>query len=86
MHARDRLLAWATAHPTAAELGGGAAAGLVALAASLWQWGLTSDGLFRGLTVGTWLAVLVVLVLRRRRRRDERAAAIALEPAPPAGA
>lgn len=79
MRIRTRLVAWATAHPTATELGGGAAAGLVTVAASLWQWGATSDGLFRGLTLGTWLAVLVAIILRRRRRKAERAAAAALE-------
>jgi len=76
---RGRLLRWAAAHPIGAEVGGGVATALAVLGVSLWQWGLTSDGIFRGLTLGTWMGVLVAYLLRRRRRREERAAAAALE-------
>ncbi len=79
MDVRDRLAAWAASHPTAAALGGGAAAFILALLVSLWQWGATPDGLLRGVTVGTWMGVLVAFVLWRRRRREEREAAAALE-------
>ncbi len=79
MDVRDRLARWAAQHPTVAEVGGGVAAGLLVLAATLSQWGATSDSLFRGLTLGTWLGVLVAYVLRRRRRRAEQSARAALE-------
>ena len=75
MATMDRWRAWRTAHPAPAEVGIAVGAGVFVLVVAVGQWGTTSDALFRGLTIGTWLGVLVWLVVRRRRTAEERARA-----------
>ena len=60
------------------EIGAGLAAGLVVLAVSLVQWGLTDAGWARGVTLGVAMGAIVTFSVRRGRVRSaerERAAA-----------
>ena len=68
----ERGRAWRTAHPAVAEVGVAVAAAILVTVVAVSQWGATQDALLRGLTLGTWLGVVVWLVARRRRVAEER--------------
>ena len=68
----ERGRAWRVAHPAVAEVGVAVAAAILATVVAVSQWGATQDALLRGLTLGTWLGVVVWLVARRRRVAEER--------------
>ncbi len=68
----ERWRAWRVAHPAVAEVGVAVAAAILATVVAVSQWGATQDALLRGLTLGTWLGVVVWLVARRRRVAEER--------------
>ena len=69
----ERGQAWRAGHPAAAEVGVAAGAGGLVLLVAVWQWGATPDALLRGITLGTWMGIVVWLVARRRRVAEERA-------------
>ena len=68
----ERGRAWRVAHPAVAEVGVAVAAAILVTVVAVSQWGATQDALLRGLTLGTWLGVVVWLVARRRRVAEER--------------
>jgi signal transduction histidine kinase len=68
---RRGIAAWSRAHPDLAEVAMGATATVALVAVSLWQWGVTEDGLTRGVSIGLILGILVAASWRRRRRADE---------------
>ena len=68
----ERGRAWRVAHPAVAEVGIAVAAAILVTVVAVSQWGTTSDSLLRGLTLGTWLGVVVWAVARRRRVAEER--------------
>jgi signal transduction histidine kinase len=70
---REVLREARTRRPVAFEVGTGIAAGVLVLVVSLTQWGTDWDSLFRGLSLGAWLGVVVWFATRRRRVEEERA-------------
>ena len=68
----ERGRAWRVAHPAVAEVGVAVAAAILVTVVAVSQWGATQEALLRGLTLGTWLGVVVWLVARRRRVAEER--------------
>jgi signal transduction histidine kinase len=76
---RQFLVGLKTRRPGVFEVGSGVVAGGLALIASLVQWGVGADGLFRGLSLGVWLGALAWFVVRRRRTAEEEARRAVIE-------
>jgi signal transduction histidine kinase len=75
MSIRRRWERFRTADPARFDALTVVGAGAVVLVVALWQFGLDADGAFRGLSLGTWMAVAVAIMVRRRRAREARASA-----------
>src|SRR4051794_16991792 len=75
MRTLDRWSTIRGSRPVAAERALTAGAALLVGVVSLWQFGLTPEGAFRAISLGTWTAVGAWFVLRRRRLADARESA-----------